>query len=189
MGYSTKEFFIGFGTDFWGNSIFILPQNYTILDIEFISLFYKLLPLIVTILGALSAIYLYSFGIADYFQVKKSNSFKYLYYFLNRKWFFDKLINEYIASPSLYVGYTYTYKDIDRGVVEKFGPSGIVTSIKTYVKSFRFVQTGYIYNYLLLIIFYIYFIISVYLFIDAISIPLSLLFFFFAITLFYPEDL
>ena len=188
VGYSTKEFFIGFGTDFWGNSIFILPQNYTILDIEFISLFYKLLPLIVTILGALSAIYLYSFGIADYFQVKKSNSFKYLYYFLNRKWFFDKLINDYIASPSLYLGYTYTYKDIDRGVVEKFGPSGIVTSIKTYTKSFRFVQTGYIYNYLLLIIFYIYFIISVYLFIDAISIPLSLLFFFLAITLFYRED-
>jgi NADH-ubiquinone oxidoreductase chain 5 len=189
VGYTTKEFFIGFGTDFWGNAIFILPQNYTIMDIEFISLFYKLLPLIVTILGALSAVYLYSFGIDDYFQLKKTKMFKYIYLFLNRKWYFDKIINDYIASPVLFVGHTYTYKDVDRGLVEKFGPWGITTSIKFYVKSFRLVQTGYIYNYLLLIIFSFYLILSVYFLSSFIIVPLSLLLFFLIILFFFSEEI
>ena len=189
VGYMTKEFFIGFGTDFWANAIFILPQNYTILDIEFISLFYKLLPLFLTILGALFAIYLYSFGINNYFQIKKTSYFKYLYLFLNRKWYFDKIINDYIASPVLYLGHVYTYKDIDRGLIEKFGPWGIVTSIKSYVATFRLIQTGYIYNYLLLIIFSIYIIISIYFFIDILIVPLSLLFFLIVINLFFPQEI
>ena len=185
IGYITKEFFIGFGTDFWANVIFILPQNYTILDVEFITLFYKLLPLILTILGALLATYLYSFGINNYFQIKKTSFFKYLYLFLNRKWYFDKIINDYIASSILYVGHIYTYKDIDRGLIEKFGPWGIVTGIKTYVTAFRFIQTGYIYNYLLLIIFSMYTIISFYFLIEIIDIQLSLLFFLITINLFF----
>jgi NADH:ubiquinone oxidoreductase subunit 5 (subunit L)/multisubunit Na+/H+ antiporter MnhA subunit len=159
------------------------------MDIEFISLFYKLLPLIVTILGALSAVYLYSFGIDDYFQLKKTKMFKYIYLFLNRKWYFDKIINDYIASPVLFVGHTYTYKDVDRGLVEKFGPWGIATSIKFYVKSFRLVQTGYIYNYLLLIIFSFYLILSVYFLSSFIIVPLSLLLFFLIILFFFSEEI
>ncbi len=38
VGYFTKDIFIGFGSDFWDNSIFILSQNYTLRDIEFINL-------------------------------------------------------------------------------------------------------------------------------------------------------
>ena len=183
VGYMTKEFFIGFGTNFWSNSIFILPENYTMVDIEFINLFYKLLPLIVTILGSLTAAYLYSFGI------KKNILFKYLYLFLNRKWYFDKIINDNLASPVLFLGHTYTYKDIDRGLVEKFGPWGIVTSIKLYIKSFQFVQTGYIYNYLLLLIFSIYIIILSYILINIIYVSLSLLLFFLIIILFFSEKI
>ena len=185
----TKEFFIGFGTNFWSNSIFILPENYTMVDIEFINLFYKLLPLIVTILGSLTAAYLYSFGINNYFDIKKNILFKYLYLFLNRKWYFDKIINDNLASPVLFLGHTYTYKDIDRGLVEKFGPWGIVTSIKLYIKSFQFVQTGYIYNYLLLLIFSIYIIILSYILINIIYVSLSLLLFFLIIILFFSEKI
>jgi len=188
VGYTTKEFFIGFGTDFWANAIFILPYNYIIVDVEFISLFYKLLPLIVTIMGAISAVYLYSFGIEEYFQLKKTTMFKYVYLFLNRKWYFDKIINDYVVSPALFLGHTYTYKDVDRGLVEKFGPWGVVTSIKFYIKSARLVQTGFIYNYLLLIIFTFYLIISVYFLTSIIVIPLSLFFFFFIVIFFFSEE-
>ena len=103
--------------------------------------------------------------------------------------YFDKIINDYIASPVLYLGHVYTYKDIDRGLIEKFGPWGIVTSIKSYVATFRLIQTGYIYNYLLLIIFSIYIIISIYFFIDILIVPLSLLFFLIVINLFFPQEI
>jgi len=188
VGYLTKEIFIGFGTDFWSNSIFISPENYIILDIEFISLFYKLIPLIVTILGSFSAIYLYSFGISDYFRVKKSSLFKYIFLFLNRKWYFDKIINEHITSSALFLGHTYTYKDIDRGMVEKLGPWGIITNIQVYVKTFRFIQTGYIYNYLLLTIFFFYIILFVYFLTSVIKISLSLILLFIILLLFFPLD-
>ena len=51
IGYLTKEFFIGFGTDYWIFSIFVLPNNYGLSDIEFISVFYQQLPFIITILS------------------------------------------------------------------------------------------------------------------------------------------
>ena len=31
IGFLTRDLFIGFGTDFWGSSIFVLPQNYVYL--------------------------------------------------------------------------------------------------------------------------------------------------------------
>ena len=38
VGFLTKDLFIGFGTNFWGSSIFILPQNYMLYEIEFIDI-------------------------------------------------------------------------------------------------------------------------------------------------------
>jgi NADH-ubiquinone oxidoreductase chain 5 len=42
IGFLTKDIFIGFGTNFWGASLFVLPHNYLILDIEFINIFFIL---------------------------------------------------------------------------------------------------------------------------------------------------
>ena len=39
VGFLTKDLFIGFGTNFWNNAIFVRPDNYFLLDIEFISFF------------------------------------------------------------------------------------------------------------------------------------------------------
>ena len=150
IGFSTREFFIGFGSDFWGNAIFILPQNYCIVDIEFISLFYKLLPLIVTIIGVLVSIYLYSYGLKFFFTLKKTIGFKIFYNFLNRKWYFDKLINEFITSTALKLGHDYTYGVVDRGLVEKLGPTGLIYILKYLFLLLKKTQTGYIYTYLLI---------------------------------------
>ena len=150
IGFCTREFFIGFGSDFWGNAIFILPQNYYIADIEFISLFYKLLPLMVTIFGALTSIYLYSYGLKAFFNLKKTIGFKIFYNFLNRKWYFDKLINEFVTSTALKLGHEYTYAVVDRGLVEKLGPTGLILILKDLFKKLKKIQTGYIYTYLLI---------------------------------------
>ena len=48
-----------------------------------------------------------------------------MYTFLNRKWFFDKVYNEYITQHVLSFGYQTTYKLIDRGLFEFLGPLGI----------------------------------------------------------------
>jgi proton-translocating NADH-quinone oxidoreductase chain L len=150
IGFLTRDLFIGFGTDFWGMSIFVLPQNYVLTDIEFIDLFHKLLPLIISILGASFAYFLYSFGLEFFYSIKKTSMFKRIYNFLNRKWYFDRLYNEIFGQYALNISYHFAYKNVDRGVIEKFGPSGIVSSTQYLIRNLNTLQSGHVYHYLFL---------------------------------------
>ena len=164
IGYLTHDFFMGFGTNFWNESIFILISNYTLVDIEFVNLFYKLLPLFVTILGALFAYSIYSFNLNRYFLLKNTKFFKKIYSFFNKKWYFDRIYNEIITQKVLDISYLHTYKNIDRGILELFGPSGIINIINSNTKSILSLQSGYISHYLFMfflgVLFIIFFIFS-----------------------------
>jgi proton-translocating NADH-quinone oxidoreductase chain L len=164
IGYLTHDFFIGFGTNFWNESIFILISNYTLVDIEFVNLFYKLLPLFVTILGALFAYSIYSFNLNRYFLLKNTKFFKKIYSFFNKKWYFDRIYNEIITQKVLDISYLHTYKNIDRGILELFGPSGIINIINSNTKSILSIQSGYISHYLFMfflgVLFIIFFLFS-----------------------------
>jgi hypothetical protein len=50
---------------------------------------------------------------------------RFFYKFLNKKWFFDKVYNVYVGYPLLKVGYNVTFKLIDKGLIELFGPYGL----------------------------------------------------------------
>ena len=150
IGFLTKEIFIGFGTKFWGNAIFIMPQNYGLTDIEFISLSAKLFPLILTILGSSLAYFLYSFELNSFFILKQKSFFKYVYTFINKKWYFDRFYNQFLAQNVLNLSYTFSYKDIDRGLLEKVGPFGIVETITHWFNQLKNLQSGFIYHYLFL---------------------------------------
>jgi NADH-ubiquinone oxidoreductase chain 5 len=150
IGFLTKDLFIGFGTSFWQSSIFILPANYLMVDIEFLSLFYKLLPLIVTIISICVVYFIYTFTISEFFSFKNTILFKKIYTFLNKKWYFDRLYNQYIGQFVISKSYFYTYKDIDRGIIENFGPLGFVAGIKRFSVFIKPLQSGFIYHYLYL---------------------------------------
>jgi len=47
-GYILKDLYVGFGSVFFDNAIFILPINFLGFDIEFIPLIFKLIPTIFT---------------------------------------------------------------------------------------------------------------------------------------------
>jgi proton-translocating NADH-quinone oxidoreductase chain L len=148
VGFTTRDFFIGVGTSFFGTSIFVLPQNHTLLDIEFIPLYYKLLPLLFSLAGASLAYFLHSFELSFFYSIKNDYQFKKVYNFLNKKWYFDRIYNELINQNVLHAGHHYTYKDIDRGLIEKIGPSGIIDSI-TFVFGFlKQLQSGFVFHYL-----------------------------------------
>ena len=153
IGFLTRDLFIGFGTHFWGQSIFVLPHNYVLSDIEFTSIFYKLLPLVASIFGVAGAYVLYTIDIDNYYIVKGIPGFRVFYTFLNKKWYFDRIYNQVVVQNVLHLGYHYAYKDIDRGLVEKIGPSGIVESTEYVSKMFTFLQTGLLFHYLFLCFF------------------------------------
>jgi len=153
IGYLTKDLFIGFGTDFWNGSIFILPANSLITDVEFIDLFFKQLPLLLTLLGVLFAYFMYVVNIENYYSFKQTSSFKLFYNFLSRKWYFDRIYNQFISQKVLYLSYVLSYKDLDRGIIEVLGPSGIVSGIKSFNVNFKELQSGNIFHYLFIFLF------------------------------------
>ncbi len=122
VGYLTKDFFIGFGTDFWIYSIFVLPDNYTLIDIEFQLLFFQLFPFILSLLGIYISYLLYAIQIKKFFLLKQNKLFYKIYNFLNKRWYIDRIYNEIIAQFVLYISYDIGYKLIDRGFLEYFGP-------------------------------------------------------------------
>lgn len=149
IGYLTKDLFIGFGTNFWGSSIFIKPINYLMTDIEFLNVNLKLLPLLVTFLGVFSAYLLYTFKIHDFFYLKQnSEKFYVLFNFLNKKWYFDRIYNQFLVENFLNSGHNYFYKTIDRGIIENIGPMNLINFIYNLVDRLKVYQTGFIVDYL-----------------------------------------
>ena len=82
---------------------------------------------------------LYNFTISNFGLV--------MYAFLNKKWYFDKIYNEYINKKMLLFGYFVSFKGIDKGIVEMFGPYGVATTFSTLSKRFAKLQSGFIYHY------------------------------------------
>ena len=152
IGFYSKDMIIGLGTDFWGNALFVLPQNMNMIDAEFIKHIYKVLPVILSICGVIFSFLLYTFGNKILFKFKVSFLGKKIYNFLNKKWFFDKVYNEHIAQFFFKFGYNVSYKIVDRGIIELFGPMGVSNLVSTKAFHIARLQTSYLYHITLLIL-------------------------------------
>ena len=152
IGYLTKDMFVGVGSDFFGTAIYTNLTNMNIWDAEFIPLFFKLLPVQLSLLGSFSAFVLYNFLPQILFRIKVTALGKKIYNFLNRKWLFDKIYNEYFGQFFFKFGFTISYKFVDRGIFEILGPTGLSLLATKIGSGLHKMQTGYLYHYTLLIL-------------------------------------
>ncbi len=181
-GFFCKDAFIGIGSTFWGNSIFMLSKNSSNLDFEFISLFFKILPLIFSCGGVVVALVL-NIMVDRYINLSKKiniyslsaqkkkivyyNSFFYfvvkLIWFLNNKWYFDYLYNNYIGFFILRHGYETFYKLLDKGLIEICGPQGLSNFLYLISLNLSKKQTGYVYHIACLFILSLVFLLCIFL--------------------------
>jgi len=158
-GYVLKDAFVGTGSIFWGNSIFISTEHSTGFDLEFIPLFIKNIPMIFSFSGIFLAIgwnslldsYIYSMKSSENFQTAKDyvnypQSKVNIVWFFNNKWYFDYVYNHYIGYSTLKHSYESFYKLIDKGFIEICGPQGLSVLIYRIALIFSHKQSGYIYN-------------------------------------------
>ena len=148
VGYFTRDMFIGMGSSFFRNAIFIHPKNLLLIEAEFIPVYIKLIPVCFSISGGLTALGIYH----GYNYLITNVTFSWfgreIYIFLSKKWFFDKIYNTFIAKKILDWGYKYTFKELDKGVIEYFGPYGGANIIYRLSRFFsKQIHTGIIYNY------------------------------------------
>ena len=97
FGYLFSDMFVGMGSDFFGNSVFIHPNNITLVEAEYsLSLLIKLLPSILSLLGASSALILYLNWPEIILSLTETSAGKKIYTFLNSKYYFDLIYNNYV---------------------------------------------------------------------------------------------
>lgn len=160
IGFFFKDMLIGMGTDFWGNSIYISSVNCNLIESEFISYFFKIFPVLLSFLGALSSFFTYIFF--NNLLISLKLKLKIVYTFLNRKWFFDKLYNEIFVQNFLKFSYDTSYKLMDKGIIEIFGPLGFSSTIFSKANVLNNVNTKILYHYAFSILFSITLILGLY---------------------------
>ena len=151
FGYFASDIFVGLGSDFFANSIFIHPNNINIVEAEFsLPLIIKLLPAILSLVGAVLAILFYHFN--PKFLVDLTNNYlgREIYTFLNGKYLFDVVYNKYIIGLGMKVGYVVS-KVLDRGVIEMIGPHGISEQLSYIAQIIGRLDSGVITTYSLYI--------------------------------------
>ena len=87
-------------------------------DNEFYPFYIKLIPLFFS-----------SFGIFFAFLILDPWKNRNILTIMNKRFFFDSLINYFFAFNFLKFGYKFTYKFLDRGLLEIFGPIGLLRVI------------------------------------------------------------
>lgn len=161
LGFFTKDIFVGFGTPFWNNSIFVLSSNLSSMDCDFIPLFIKWIPFLFSLIGSIFSIVIYFICSGFFYDVYlENNSIRFLYTFFNKKWFFDRLQNETIVSFLLKLSFYFTYKIVDKGFLEIVGPKGICNSIFFLGRQVSLIQSGRINQYAFLIFAFVIFCVS-----------------------------
>lgn len=150
-GYLLKDAFIGMGTPFLAASLHEVNSRfeYAPLRSEFIFASEKAVPVILSLLSATVACFMYStFPLSlQVVFVGQTRNFLSFFSFFSKKWYFDQVYNSFIVYPLLRIGHGYTFKTIDRGVVELIGPTGVVRFWLVTSLMFAKWQSGYIFNY------------------------------------------
>jgi NADH-ubiquinone oxidoreductase chain 5 len=73
---------------------------------------------------------------------------KNIYYFLNKKFYFDNIYNNLFAKPILIFSYNISFKLIDKLILEMFGPFGLkkgLINIFFYINKLYNTQNIYLY--------------------------------------------
>jgi len=124
FGYITKDIFIGLASGFFNdNSIFIHPVHEIMLDTEFaVSLFFKLLPFILTLLFSGLVLLLSEFLFELIVGIKLSRLGYIIFGFLNQRFLIEFFYNKYITNLILNLG-GQTTSVLDNGSVELIGPA------------------------------------------------------------------
>ena len=149
FGYVFSDLFVGIGSDFFANSIFIHPNHVTMVEAEFsMDRIIKLLPSILSLTGAIIATYLYHF-LPQILSMESSITRK-IYTFLNGKYLFDVIYNKYFIGKGLQLGY-FISKVLDRGVIEFIGPYGLSNTLNNTGIKISKLDTGIITTYSLYI--------------------------------------
>ena len=152
FGWFAKDIWLGIGTDFLGQAIPQSPDNVALIEADFgLPLIFKLMPLIMTIFGAISSYYMFNYGMRFANMLTNNQIGQSIYTFINGQWQWNAIINGLIISPIMQLGHIIS-KEIDRGVIENVGPYGLSTVLPQLSTKISLYDTSVVTTYALYIV-------------------------------------
>jgi NADH-ubiquinone oxidoreductase chain 5 len=159
-GYVFSDMMIGVGTDFWGNALYVSPSfentEFILGNSDWVLFNYEFNKYIRRITMVWSFYFMIFFFIL-FFAFKTfllniklgSISSLNIFHILTEKYiFYNRLLVEPIMGIGLRFALKSTYMLLDKGIIEIFGPFGIVQVIRNWVFNYNKYQTGFISHYL-----------------------------------------
>ncbi|MFA5040292.1 MAG: NADH-quinone oxidoreductase subunit L [Bdellovibrionales bacterium] len=145
VGWGCFDWFGGEGrAAFWKDAIFVLPESDSIAAVKDLSIVYKLLPAVATILGL---------GLSYIFYLRNpempaivSTAFGSLYRLVYHKFYFDELYAALFVRPSRSLG-NFLWKKGDDALIDGFGPDGFAALSLRLARRVSALESGYIYHY------------------------------------------
>nr|QJQ72502.1 NADH dehydrogenase subunit 5 [Trissopathes cf. tetracrada NB-2020] len=135
MGYLTKEVIWSFQAT--------LPP--------IIPISIKLMPVVLSLLGAALAIVLYHYSAYTFSALVSPISLA-NYTFLYSAWQFNYIINHFLVKSVWRAGHLISYRTLDRGVLELVGPKGISNFLIKLTQGISNLQSGLVFNYALVML-------------------------------------
>ena len=144
-GYVFYGYFVGEQRSaFWGNSIFVFPENDTIEHAHHVAVWVKYLPTAAGVAGILLA-YLFYMKVTN-LPGAIARGFSGLHRFLSNKWYFDELYDAIGLRPSFSLGRLF-WKTGDVKIIDGYGPNGVAEAVTGTAGKARGMQSGYLYHY------------------------------------------
>ena len=117
------------------------------MDAEFLPVYIKLIPFFFSMAGVVSSFLVY-YLFRSFHLLKVHYIVIQLYNFFAKKWLFDFIYLNFIYKPFFFVSYFVTLKSIDRGLLEFFGPLGIVRYFNKFSINLNRAQSGFVFHYI-----------------------------------------
>jgi NADH-quinone oxidoreductase subunit L len=143
-GYWLNYLFVGEETTFWGDAIFVLPEDEVIQAAHHVSPWIHWSPTFAALFGIGLAYLMYQSAKA--WPEKLSQRFKGIYTFLYNKWYFDELYNRLFVNTSFKLGKTL-WEEGDQEIIDGLGPNGASLLSVKGGRLLCYLQTGYVYHY------------------------------------------
>ena len=142
LGY---HLFVGDGlTQFWGDSIVMLPTHTALADAHHVPVWVKVLPLVMAVTGIGLAYYMYMVktDLPGVWAAKLRPAYLLSY----NKWYFDEIYDRIFVRPAFYLG-RGLWKLGDGAVIDGVGPDGIAATTIRIARRASALQSGYLYHY------------------------------------------
>jgi NADH-quinone oxidoreductase subunit L len=127
---------------FWNGSIFALHD--IIEEAHHVPFWVKSIPMVVSVLGLGLAYVMYI--ARPGLPALAARTFRPLYMFSYRKWYFDELYDRIFVRPAWYLG-EGLWKSGDGAVIDGVGPNGVAALTRNLARVASRLQSGYVYHY------------------------------------------